>query len=970
MNRCSNRCQDKYHPKTLRSKFLKNVFLAYININSIRNKLNNLFEITKNYFDVLSVSETKLDASFPDSQFKLTGYKKPYRLDSTSRSGGILVYVKNDIPSKLLFDFIIPQDIQIIPFELNLRNQKQLIISIYRPPSLNLNRFLNCLSDILDCYCRYDRVIIMGDFNCDPKAPAMVTFLTEHELFNHMHQNTCWKSSNGTCIDLILSNQKFSLQKTGTFETGLSDHHSLVYTILKTTYQKLPPKTLSYRSYKYFNHEQFCKELWNSFSNTVISCYDNFDDIFMAVLDRLAPLKFKVVRGNQSPHLNRNLSKAIMIRSRLKSIANKTRTMRDWQAYKRQRNYVVNLNKMARRNYFNHLETAPSSGSKKFWTFCKPLFSNKSNSSDRIILTENNNIVSDDLTIASVFNSYFNSITQELNLQTWNCGSSILFKNPVQAAIYRYQSHPSVLNIKSKTLYQDLFFFKAVTETEVQKLIAKLDSRKKTSGGVPTRLFQTSAPICVNTITRCINNALHSCEFPSKLKLAEIIPIHKKAETNMKCNYRPISLLPVVSKIFEKILYSQINTFFQDKFSPLLCGFRQGHSTQHALFNLLKNWQRSMDEGKIVGTVLMDLSKAYDCIPYGLLIAKLKAYGFGSNSLTLLYSYLSGRKHRVRIGNTVSSWLELPCGVPQGSILGPLLFNVFINDIFDCITVTSVCNFADDNSLYASGRSLVTVKEKLTCDTSAILRWFSLNSMVANPDKFQIMFLGVHDNAEISLEIGDINIPAKNTVKLLGVDIDHKLKFSTHVTNICNRISNRTKALLRIRRYITLKKALLLYNAYIVSSFFYCPLIWMFCSKSSHNLINKTHRRALCALHYRFDIDLEELLQLNGGVTVHTKHLRILLTEVYKCLTKLNPEFMWNCFEAKDTIYNLRSQSTVRLPPTNTRSFGLNSILFRGSLLWNTLPNKLKSSTTLHEFKRRIKCWDGSNCTCLICRNF
>ena len=136
----------------------------------------------------------------------------------------------------------------------------------------------------------------------------------------------------------------------------------------------------------------------------------------------------------------------------------------------------------------------------------------------------------------------------------------------------------------------------------------------------------------------------------------------------------------------------------------------------------------------------------------------------------------------------------------------------------------------------------------------------------------------------------------------------------------------------------------------------------MFCSKSSHNLINKTHRRALCALHYRFDLDLEELLQLNGGVTVHTKHLQILLTEVSKCLTKLNPEFMWNCFEAKDTTYNLRSQSTVMLPPTNTRSLRLNSILFRGSLLWNTLPNKLKSSTTLREFTRRIKCWDASNC--------
>ena len=145
-------------------------------------------------------------------------------------------------------------------------------------------------------------------------------------------------------------------------------------------------------------------------------------------------------------------------------------------------------------------------------------------------------------------------------------------------------------------------------------------------------------------------------------------------------------------------MFSQINTFFQDKFNPILCGFRKAHSTQHALLNLIQHWQKCLDKREIVGTLLMALSKAYDCIPHDLLIAKLEAYGFDiSISLHLIRSYLSRRKHRVKVGDTLSDWLEIILGVPQGSILGPLLFNIFLNDIFFFIHVTLICNFGDDN---------------------------------------------------------------------------------------------------------------------------------------------------------------------------------------------------------------------------------------------------------------------------------
>ena len=162
----------------------------------------------------------------------------------------------------------------------------------------------------------------------------------------------------------------------------------------------------------------------------------------------------------------------------------------------------------------------------------------------------------------------------------------------------------------------------------------------------------------------------------------------------------------------------------------------------------------------------------------------------------------------------------------------------------------------------------------------------------------------------------------------------------------------------------------MIFQAYILSSFFYCPILWMFCSKSCYNLCKKVHYRALCALYFRYDLDQEEILQLHGSFSIHTGHLRVLVTKIFKSLHKLNPEFMWDLFEIKTAHYSLRSQSLLKLPSSNTRSYGLNSIMFRASILWNSLPNQLKCCQTLQEFKRKIRSWDGSQCTCINCRKF
>ena len=271
-------------------------------------------------------------------------------------------------------------------------------------------------------------------------------------------------------------------------------------------------------------------------------------------------------------------------------------------------------------------------------------------------------------------------------------------------------------------------------------------------------------------------------------------------------------------------------------------GFRQGLRAQYCLISMTEKWKKSVDKGKTFAALLTDLSKAFDCLPHDLIIAKLNAYGFSLSAARLMQSYLCNRKQRTKINTAYSSWEEILFGVPQGSILGPLLFNIFICDLFLIMNKVDFASYADDNTPYVIGNGVKEAINSLKEASDELFYWFANNQMKANPDKCHLL---TSSSDKVSICVDNYNIKSSKCEKLLGIKIDNKLNFNTHVDEICKKAGQKLNALSRVTPYMDLSKRRILLNAFFISQFSYCPLVWMFHSRGKNNKINRIHERCL-----------------------------------------------------------------------------------------------------------------------------
>ena len=271
---------------------------------------------------------------------------------------------------------------------------------------------------------------------------------------------------------------------------------------------------------------------------------------------------------------------------------------------------------------------------------------------------------------------------------------------------------------------------------------------------------------------------------------------------------------------------------------------------------------------------------------------------------------------------------------------------LFVSDLFFVITLSEVYNFADDNTLYNSNKELEIVFRNLETDRNNVLAWFNINSLKADPGKFQFMVLGTKEDGSFVLNIGINKIESSAEVTLLGVKIDKQLKFKSPI-ELYRKGAYKLHALRRIRKYLTVEKAKLLANAFINSQFTYAPLIWMFAGKSSTAKICKIHFRALQVVYNKYDKSYHDRLNFSNDVSIHQRHLAI---EFYKSLMNINPKFMWEFFNKNPVQYSSRKGDIIYLPLAKS-CYLINSPAFRGSLLWNSFPSNVKRSHDLEELR-------------------
>ena len=969
----------------VKRKHMKNITLAYLNINSIRNKIDDLKSIVDGAVDILVIAETKIDQSFPTAQFLMENYNKPLRKDISSTSGGLLMYIKKGIAARPVKMKLGDDKFQFISITLHLKTSKWLLISLYRPEYVKIPEFMEQLNNIIIENSKlYSNVIIMGDFNMKETDPLLAEFKEVHSLYNLIKSPTCYKSrSNPSLIDHIFTNKKYSFIESHAIETGLSDHHKMIFTCMKSTYFKMPPKIISFRDYKYFNENTYLSEVADGLHNIPVLSYEAINRVAETLLEKHAPTKTKTVRGNDKAHMNKNLRKAIMHRSKLKNIADKTNEPLDIQRYKKQRNVCVYLNKKAKRESMKAVDAKKVEDAKSFWKIYKPLLSKTCVTDDKIILVENNEVINDDAKIAKVFNDFFTNITKSLHIYKWPSPSGLEVEpQNIVDIIEKYRTHPSILKIKENISCQ-AFSFQHVMPEDVLKAINKLRASKKSRGKIPVKTIKLLTKVNLYYLTDCINNNISEEKFPDDLKLADISAIFKADDPTSKECYRPISILEAYSKVYERLLATQINAFMKDKLSPKLCAYREGHSAPQLLLKLVDRWRKCLDKSGVVGTILMDLSKAFDSLPHDLLVAKLEAYGFSHAALKLMLNYLSNRFQRVKIGSTFSEWLKIIAGIPQGSVLGPILFNIFINDIF--YVLPDIFNFADDNTIDACCDNIALVIDSLEKDLNVALKWFEYNSLIANPQKFQIMFLGLKDATcyclsvptrnnsnfkifnEHSIQFGKmIIIKSVPLVKLLGLAIDNKLDFNKHIDNLCSKAKSSVNALQRIANFTDSDSLKHLIDTYFLSCFSYAPIVWMFCSKEKNNKINALHKRALKLLTPN-ETDYEKMLKINKTANIHTRNIQFLLIEVFRCIHKLNPMFLCDEVCINDKYHSSRNGMQLTLPKTKKMTLGMRTLSFRGSMLWNYLPKKFKTLSFVM-YKNSIKSLSKTRCSCTLCR--
>jgi hypothetical protein len=496
---------------------------------------------------------------------------------------------------------------------------------------------------------------------------------------------------------------------------------------------------------------------------------------------------------------------------------------------------------------------------------------------------------------------------------------------------------------------------------------------KKATGldEISCNILKLARPVIVESLTYLLNLSLSTGVFPTLWKEAKVAPLHKCGDLSNTSNYRPISILPIASKIIERAVHKHIYSYVSRNniLNVHQSGFRPSHSTETALVDMVDDWLSNINAGNLTGAVFIDLRKAFDTVNHDKLIKKICNIGASNALLKWLLSYLSQRTQKVSFNGCISNALHVNTGVPQGSILGPLLFLIFVNDVPSTITHSKISMYADDTTMYVSGNDVNIISKQLTEDLSAIKVWLDENKLFLNTDKTHVMLIGTGaklrsvNSDQFSVAIDNNILKTVESTKCLGVTIDNELYWHKHVNSVIQKVFCKIALLRRLKLFIDSSTLNVLYRSLIQPLFDYCSVVWFGRFNDDMRKLSVLQKR--CA---RVILSVNSLTSSNimfpmlgwEPLQTRTNYFKALL--MYKCLNGMAPLYLTqrvNYVSSRHSV-NTRQAKTglLALPPCANGSdteYFKSSFSYSGVQLWNTLDFDIRFSANVHCFKNKYK---------------
>ena len=922
-----------------------NFFIYHQNIRSFNKNSDEVFLYIDKKLqiapDVLVFSETWFNL------YDITlieGYSDFHTVRENRRGGGVSIYVKNNYPSKQLKNLsFINEFIEICGVEINLSPQtKVVILGLYRPPNASILEFNIKVNECMNIFSQSTHVYFVGDFNIDLMNPDDLG----SDFINTCHLNsysplitspTRITTDSATLIDHIWTNQLYDCFS-GILDCLATDHYP-VFTKIKINLQLNQTVRKKFRDHSEVNINKLLDEINNGILNTNTDVNDiNLETEFFSnklyeLYNKCCPIKEKNIsfKRLQKPWITDELLDRINIKHFLfKQMKNNLIPFHVYNDYK---NSFSNLLKQTKRNYYLQKFDQCSGDIKMTWKYLNMLIKAKK-SKPKIVLTEDDRDIVDDEVVAHKFNNYFSNVATELDDK---------IPQPIVSPL-QFMSEPN----------QSTFFALPTNAHEVSKVISTFKNKASDLETVPVFIFKTLKDMLSPHIAHLFNKSLNTGVFPDCLKLAKIIPIFKAGDTKLMKNYRPISMLPFLSKLFERLMYSRLVTFLE-KYNILSneqFGFRKNSSTSDAVVEFLDNAYRAMDDKNYLIAVFLDFSKTFDTVNHSILLQKLNHLGIRGSFNKWFSSYLKNRKQYVSINNKCSSKTHITLGVPQGSILGPILFLLYINDMPNSSDRLKFVHFADDTTVFASDKNVNRLIDTLNNELKNVDDWLVTNRLSLNVQKTSYMvFTNLLLPNNINIEIRGSSLSKVSNMKFLGIYIDDKLSFNTHVIKTKNKLAKAVGVMKRMSQVIPKPTMLNLYYTLFYSQLTYGIIAWGKSSIQNHNKINSIQKRSWKSL--MLSDPLNELLNFDSV------YKYFVAVKTYKAIVNSEHTYFQLKFNSYIPLHNYetrtRHQNNLNVPYFRT-SKAQNSFFFQAIHTWNELPIVIRNTNlTLKSYKRKLK---------------